>query len=577
MRRNQNYNETTLTPPTSSVDSKSSFKNPESTTTSAQTIITSSSLSSITTSSIPSNSISPDTNSITSTSSNTTFPGDKPNEKTKSPKTTSPTKSPTTSTHTKPPNDNPHSNSTSPSNCSGTTYKFPGFTPSLTITVTQTISVTITGTSISLPQPSTTETRPFCKTETIAESLFPVTSTTSMAGLESPSAATVTKKTWVPVYVPSSQNPPDFGGNPTHPGGSLNQDTQLPGPGQTPTGSNPPISTPPSSGTGSSGGSGGNPGSPGSAGGNPPGGGGQASPGSGASASQGIGDIIASAFGIPSSGGGSTGGTSAGSSGGSGGGRGSPPAPVAADVNGVWLVAAPTAIIVGSQYVPVPKAGSQPIVVTESGELFTIGPSQVLGPDTTIAIPGGGISPMTLGAVSFSVGASSAVIGGKTYAIGPGAHGTTIVVNGQTISVGTGGVGFATTTVPPEAQITSPPLSAVTAGGLVLYVDASEAIYSGTIYHIGAGATQTTAVINGMTLTFGEGGISYAGSTVHPAGMTTADATSTTGKSPSTTTGGVFASATQTANHKGSAAPMKTLLRPVLAMISTVFAIIFSI
>jgi len=67
---------------------------------------------------------------------------------------------------------------------------------------------------------------------------------------------------------------------------------------------------------------------------------------------------------------------------------------------------------------------------------------------TTLAYPfNPTIQTVTAGGITFSEVASSlAVIGGKTFTIGPGATPTTDVINGQTISLGPGGIGFSTTT-----------------------------------------------------------------------------------------------------------------------------------
>lgn len=156
-----------------------------------------------------------------------------------------------------------------------------------------------------------------------------------------------------------------------------------------------------------------------------------------------------------------------------------------------------------------------------NGQTFTVGPTQITGAGGAVVIPAAGLTPMTIGAVSFSIGASQAIISGTTYAIGSGAPSTTIVVNGQKLTIGTGGVGFATTTVPPEAMITTPPLVPVTAGGVQVLIGASEAVISGTTYRIGSGATITTAIVNGVTLTFGPGGVGLPSTTIHPGAQIT--------------------------------------------------------
>lgn len=94
--------------------------------------------------------------------------------------------------------------------------------------------------------------------------------------------------------------------------------------------------------------------------------------------------------------------------------------------------------------------GATPVTATISGHTITIGTGGVgIEGGTTLAYPfNPTFETVTAGGITFSevIGSSLAVIGGKTFTIGPGATPTTDIINGQTISIGPGGIGFSTTT-----------------------------------------------------------------------------------------------------------------------------------
>jgi hypothetical protein len=152
----------------------------------------------------------------------------------------------------------------------------------------------------------------------------------------------------------------------------------------------------------------------------------------------------------------------------------------------------------------------------------------VPGPSTTIprptienqhiTTPAPGLTPETVAGVTFSVGPTQAVISGTTYSIGPGAKPTTITIDGKAISIGQNGVGFASTTVAPvsAAGTNAGTFSVVTADGLTISVDNTEAIISGTTYQIASGAPTRTIVINGHTISIGPGGLGLGTTTVSP-------------------------------------------------------------
>jgi hypothetical protein len=124
------------------------------------------------------------------------------------------------------------------------------------------------------------------------------------------------------------------------------------------------------------------------------------------------------------------------------------------------------------------------------------------------------MSTMTVGGVVFTFGQHEVIMGGQTFAIGPGAVPITTQINGQVLTIGPAGVVFPSTTVGPEGSLATPSFSVTTIGGLVISVDATEAVISGTTYPIGSGSTPETTVIGGQTISMGPGGVGLASTTV---------------------------------------------------------------
>lgn len=158
--------------------------------------------------------------------------------------------------------------------------------------------------------------------------------------------------------------------------------------------------------------------------------------------------------------------------------------PTTATVGRVPVVIEPTQVIIGSQTIPVPtpaptqggngvsngngngasngngnSGGGAPIVVTEAGQVFTINPSQVIGAGTTLDIP-------------------------SRTAAGAGVF------------------------------IQQPEITTV--AGVPVQIGVNSAVISGTTYSIGAGAPETTVVVNGQTISIGAGGLGFAQTTVAP-------------------------------------------------------------
>ncbi|KAI9874903.1 MAG: hypothetical protein M1830_009139 [Pleopsidium flavum] len=150
------------------------------------------------------------------------------------------------------------------------------------------------------------------------------------------------------------------------------------------------------------------------------------------------------------------------------------------------------AVISGTTYAI--GSGASPITKVIAGQTVSFGRNGVGFASTTVPAPewaSSSQSAVTAGGLTFSVDSTAAIISGTTYAIGSGASPITKVIAGQTVSFGRNGVGFASTTVPaPEWASSSQ--SAVTAGGLTFSVDSTAAVISGTTYSIGKDASPTT-------------------------------------------------------------------------------------
>jgi len=164
--------------------------------------------------------------------------------------------------------------------------------------------------------------------------------------------------------------------------------------------------------------------------------------------------------------------------------------------------------------------------IVVSGVSFIVQPSQVVAPGTTYTIStlnpdqlATTIAPsakvVTVDGIPLTVGSTAVIISGTTIRIGPGAPETSVVVGAATVLLGPNGVVLPVTTVPAGA-ITDAPFVVLTADGLILSVDGSEAIISGTTYRIGSNAPQLTTVIGSQTVSLGPNGIGLATTTIPP-------------------------------------------------------------
>jgi hypothetical protein len=194
-------------------------------------------------------------------------------------------------------------------------------------------------------------------------------------------------------------------------------------------------------------------------------------------------------------------------------------APTPVTVNGLtFKIGATQAIISGTTYAI--GAGAPTTTLTIGGQTIVVGPSGVGVPGKTIApAKATGAAPLsvaTVGGVTITYDNTEAIIGSSTYRIGQGAPQTVLTVNGKTVSLGAGGVGLASSTIPPAKVTAGPSLSAVTADGVSFSIDATEVVFGSSTFRIGSGAPTKTTVINGETISIGPSGVGLAHTTIPP-------------------------------------------------------------
>jgi hypothetical protein len=148
------------------------------------------------------------------------------------------------------------------------------------------------------------------------------------------------------------------------------------------------------------------------------------------------------------------------------------------------------------------------------GQTIIVGPSGVSFDGSTLGGPTNtGTQLGIVGGLSIAeIGSSIAVINGQTFTVGPGAIPITTTINGHTITIGTTGLGIAGGTT--LAFPFNPSIETVTAGGITFSeIGSSLAVIGGKTFTIGPGATPTTDLYNGQTISIGSGGIGFSTTT----------------------------------------------------------------
>ena len=147
-------------------------------------------------------------------------------------------------------------------------------------------------------------------------------------------------------------------------------------------------------------------------------------------------------------------------------------------------------------------------------ELITISRTQIICPDTTIAISGSaqGGSPMSLSAiatrgVTFSIGPSAAVVGSSTYSLLSGQIAETNTDLGQPITIDQGGVKFGTIDVP--FPTTPPTYSIVAHNGVTFSLAPSNVVLNGKTQEIQPSMIPFVTAVNGQSISVGPQGIGF--------------------------------------------------------------------
>ena len=164
--------------------------------------------------------------------------------------------------------------------------------------------------------------------------------------------------------------------------------------------------------------------------------------------------------------------------------------------------------------------GGPPRTTVFNGDTITAGPFGFVDGTSTLGGPShqSGTQYGLAGGMAISeIGSSIAVIDGTTFTVGPGAPQTTVTVSGATITVGPSGLNIGGSN---EGSTTldypfNPTTQAITAAGITFSEIGSSLInVGGTTFTIGPGATPTTDVYNGQTISIGPGGVGFATTTI---------------------------------------------------------------
>lgn len=182
----------------------------------------------------------------------------------------------------------------------------------------------------------------------------------------------------------------------------------------------------------------------------------------------------------------------------------------------VTVAVQPTAVVInGHTFIDDPVRKTQTVVV--GGQTFIINPSQVIGGGASVDRPtvtGGVFVPTptstNIAGLPVTVSSSVAVVGGKTFTIGPSP--TTTVIGGQTVSIGPGGVAIASRTIP--VSVFPSPTEVVIAGGnLITAIGQSVVVIHGTTITYGPEDPLLT-IVGGDTITVGPFGVVVHGTTL---------------------------------------------------------------
>ena len=179
---------------------------------------------------------------------------------------------------------------------------------------------------------------------------------------------------------------------------------------------------------------------------------------------------------------------------------------------GLTFSLGPQAAVIGaSTYSFLP--GQTPATITDNGHIVTLDSSAVKFGAVNIPVPTGpsSYSVITQGDLTFSVAPSAVVLESHTYRIQPNIAPTYTVIGSQTISIGTQGIGLASTTIP--LSLPSQSYVTVTEGDLTFSVAPSEVLFKGSTFAIGPNMP-ATLVLGNQAVSFGSTDIYFPGTTV---------------------------------------------------------------
>jgi hypothetical protein len=249
-------------------------------------------------------------------------------------------------------------------------------------------------------------------------------------------------------------------------------------------------------------------------------------------------------------------------------------------INNVPIAVQPSSVIVGDSTVPIPT-GRGEAVVTQSGAVFTIRPSEIVADTTTVAFgplnPQGVISvaPTQVTAapgVVVAVAGSTAVVDGTTFRL-DASFSTVLTVSGERISIGPSGIGLPSTTIA-IGQVTEVARLVETVGDVTFTIDGSEVFISGTRFGIGSDSPTITTSFGGERVSIGPGGVGFASTTITPTSAPTSTRSSGD-TADSTSAGSADASVTADAADSGSDR-LSVLNLPLYTVLCSLVTLVFA-
>lgn len=165
----------------------------------------------------------------------------------------------------------------------------------------------------------------------------------------------------------------------------------------------------------------------------------------------------------------------------------------------------PTEVVINTMTISNDPASPKIITVTVGTDVFTVGPSSIVGAGATVsrqAEKQNIVSPIstTINEIAIIVSKSVAVVGGTTFIVD--ANPLIQTVSGNEVVIGPSGVAIAGVTVSAASDSVATQV-AVAGGELITAIGKSVAVIEGTSYTYGPGIEMITKVIDDDTITIG--------------------------------------------------------------------------